>query len=483
MAIPVNIKELISGTVVESNRIEFKADFNPTPVLHAICAFANDIDNIGGGYVVIGVEENNGTPILPIKGIEKDRVDGMLKKLLELCHFLEPFYEPQAEPVLFEGRYVIVLWCSGGYGRPYKAPKDAIARQSNKYYYIRRFSSNVIASPDEEKELFYISSSIPFDDRPNLMASVDDLSIGLMRDHLRKIGSSLYDRSETMTKEQLASDMQLLEGPPENRHPRNVGLLLFSDNPQRFFREARIEIVDIPDPSGTNMTEKIFTGPIQQQLADALLFIRNYILKEKIFKTNTTAEARRVWNYPYRAVDELLSNAVYHRSYQIREPITVRCTPEGMEITSFPGFDRSISEQDIQSQNIRGRIYRNRRIGDFLKELHLIEGRNTGFPNAAAALRENGSPRLQFSMDPERQYLSVTIPIHPAFINPRMRKATAYQNKILSALEDKALTLTELATVLGYKGITAKLRNTLEYLCLMNIIEKDLATGTYHRKR
>lgn len=64
MGIPVNIDELINGEMVESTRIEYKSDFNPNPILHSICAFANDIDNIGGGYIVIGVEEDNGSPDL-----------------------------------------------------------------------------------------------------------------------------------------------------------------------------------------------------------------------------------------------------------------------------------------------------------------------------------------------------------------------------------------------------------------------------------
>ena len=55
MGIPVNIDELINGEMVESTRIEYKSDFNPNPILHSICAFANDIDNIGGGHIVIGV--------------------------------------------------------------------------------------------------------------------------------------------------------------------------------------------------------------------------------------------------------------------------------------------------------------------------------------------------------------------------------------------------------------------------------------------
>ena len=47
MAIPVNVEELINKRVVESTRIEFKGDWNPNTIIHSICAFANDIDNVG----------------------------------------------------------------------------------------------------------------------------------------------------------------------------------------------------------------------------------------------------------------------------------------------------------------------------------------------------------------------------------------------------------------------------------------------------
>ena len=49
--IPINIDELLDGTIIEDNRIEFKSDWNPEKVMHTICAFANDYDNIGGGYI------------------------------------------------------------------------------------------------------------------------------------------------------------------------------------------------------------------------------------------------------------------------------------------------------------------------------------------------------------------------------------------------------------------------------------------------
>ena len=464
MAIPVNIDDLVNLRVVESTRVEFKADFNPNPVIHTICAFANDIDNIGGGYIVIGVEERDGSPVFPLKGIEQSRVDDVLKRLVGLCHCIEPLYNPIVEPVLFQGVYLVVVWVPGGHGRPYKASKDALSDRSAKLYYIRKFSSTIVASPQEEKELFYASSDIPFDDRPNLLADVGDLDVGLMREHLREIGSDLYDQSEGTGVEEIAEDLQLLSGPPENRKPRNVGILMFSEHPERYFRFARIEVADIPKPTGEGMTEKVFRGPIQRQLRDALAYIENYTVKARVRKRDDRAEADVVYNYPFRAVEEILSNAVYHCSYQIAEPITVRITPQSIEITSFPGFDRSITDEDVAAHRFRARIYRNRRIGDFLKELRLIEGRNTGFPNAFAALERNGSGEPVFETDENRGFLSVTIPVHPEFL-PEGRKAARadeYEGRVLAALGDGPLTLTELARAMGYKGISKRLSATVE---------------------
>lgn len=486
MAIPVNIEELINRRVVESSRIEFKSDFNPNAIIHSICAFANDIDNLGGGYIIIGVEEKDGSPVFPVKGIEQSRIDNILKDLVGYCHCIEPLYNPVVEPVLFQGVYVIVIWVSGGYGRPYKASKDVFGREaskSNKYYYIRKFSSTVIASPEEEKELFYISTDIPFDDRPNLAAEIDDLDIGLMRNHLKEIGSALYERSIKMSALDIAKDMQLVSGSTERIKPLNVGILMFSEQPEKYFRHARIEVVDIPDPTGTNMVEKVFTGPIQRQLKDALAYIKNYTIKEVTIKDKTKAEAVKIYNYPYAAIEEILSNSVYHRSYQINEPITVRITPEGIEITSFPGFDRSISDESISNYSIRARIYRNRRIGDFLKELRLIEGRNTGFPNALKALRDNGSDLLTFNMDDNRTYLSVTIPVHDFFYytNGESDKKTSYEKEIIEKLKENPLTITELAHAMGYKGITAKLTKTVADMTQKGVIERIAGSGNTNK--
>ena len=82
MPLPINVSDLIDRRIVENARVEYKSGWNPEPVLHSICAFANDMDNWGGGYIIIGIEEENGRPKLPAKGLDKDSVDSINKDWL-----------------------------------------------------------------------------------------------------------------------------------------------------------------------------------------------------------------------------------------------------------------------------------------------------------------------------------------------------------------------------------------------------------------
>ncbi len=56
---------------------------------------------------------------------------------------------------------------------------------------------------------------------------------------------------------------------------------------------------------------------------------------------------------------------------------------------------------------------RNRRIGEFLKELRLAEGRHTGLSTLRREMSVNGSPQPFFDFDEARTYFCVTLPAHP----------------------------------------------------------------------
>ena len=423
MAIPTNIKTLLSGEVVEWARIEFKKTWDAASSLKTICAFANDLDNWGGGYIIIGVEEEDGRPVYPLKGISSDKIDTYQKNIFAKCKLLRPAYTPIISVESYRDKQFIVIWCPGGDSRPYSAPKTMEKDNKERIHYIRKASNTVEPSDDEEKDLFNLANRIPFDDRINHQAEITDLNITLIQNYLKEINSSLYETSKDRDFIELCSDMNIISNLPEYVKPKNVGLMFFCMEPDRFFPYAQIDIVQFPEGLGGNdIIENTFKGPIHQQLRDALQFIRNTIITKKVIKTPDKAESDWVFNYPYAAIEEALSNAVYHRGYDIREPIEVRVEKDMIEIVSFPGPDRSVTQEGLKRYKVSNRRYRNRRIGDILKELHLTEGRNTGFGKIIKALEENGSPKPEFETDDMHSYFISRLFVHEAFLDEKEPK-------------------------------------------------------------
>ena len=263
-----------------------------------------------------------------------------------------------------------------------------------------------------------LAAQMPLDDRICHHAGLDDLRLPLIRDYLKEIGSELYDHADRLDFVQLCRRMQIVDGPDEVVKPRNVGLLFFNERPDRFFPQTQIDVVRFPKgPGGDVFKEKIFQGPLSHMLKEALAYLHAILIEDIVVKHPDRAEADRFYNYPFDALEEALVNAVYHRSYEIREPIEVRILPDHVTITSYPGPDRSIKLSDLQSGTFISRRYRNRRIGEFLKGLNLTEGRGTGIPKILRAMKANGSPAPRFETDDDRTYFVSYFPAHPLVVS------------------------------------------------------------------
>jgi ATP-dependent DNA helicase RecG len=415
MPLPININALLHGRAVESERIEFKEGWNPEGILHAVCAFANDFHNWGGGYLVLGVKTENGKPILPPIGLQPEQADAWQRKLLELGHRLQPAYHPISEPATVDNRLVLVVWVPGGEMRPYKAPISLAGDNREWAYFIRLHANTVRARGEVEQELISLANRIPFDDRQNAAAPVSELKPNLIQSFLAEVKSDLQAEAASLPLEELGRRMQIVRGPFEAPRPLNVGLLFFTPEPAGWFPQTQIDIVHLPQGRGGNqIIEKTFKGPVGVMLRDALGYLRNNVVTQYVTKRSDRAEAERFYNVPYAALEEALVNAIYHRSYEEREPIEVQITPEEVTILSFPGPDRTVRMEDLRAGRAVTRRYRNRRIGEFLKELELSEGRGTGIPKILNAMRTNGSVEPIFETDDDRLSFLVRLPLRPA---------------------------------------------------------------------
>ena len=426
--VPINIDNLIHARSVEDNRREFKATWNDAvkeSVVRSVCAFANDLLNLNGGYVILGIDtDEQGLPILPPRGL--GHLDHIQREIYGQCNRIDPMYQPLVFPETYRGETILIIWAPGGDNRPYQAPKSG--RSGEREYYVRQGSSTVEARGEIRTQLIEQTARIPFDDRRSLVAKVEDISPMLVRRFLSDVRSDLIQTGTNVADIDLYQRMHIVVRLNDHYAPRNAAVLFFNETPDSFFDGARIEIVQFGDDTGGDLIDEItITGPLNEQIKRTLGHL-NSLADVMLKKRPQQAEVDRTVAYPYEAMEEAVVNAVYHRSYDnLREPTKIYLYPDRMEIISYPGPLQGIEAHHLVRDGVVPPVpARNRRIGEFLKELRLAEGRGTGLPKIRRRMAENGSPEPLFDYDEGRTYFRVILPAHPRY-------------KVIHALRESAL--------------------------------------------
>ncbi len=466
MALSVNIEDLLNKRKIETNRIEFKKGWNPDRIYRSICAFANDRDNIGGGYILVGVEEENGIAKRPVIGISEEQLDDIQRDMIGYNNKINPFYLPHVSPEEVDGKYILAIWVPAGAYRPYSVAEYVTRKQSDSKFYVRAGSNSIEAKGEVLDELHELAIRVPFDDRGNPEITIDDIQPVLVYDHLKRVKSKLAEDFHKQSLWDILEQMDLLVGPTEQRWIKNVAAMMFCENPAKFFPVTQIDIVHFPEGLEKNPSNMIeapkIVGPVPQMIKSALDYLRTNIVKERIIKPKDRAESIKFFNYPYQAFEEAVVNAMYHRDYQEREPVEISIEPDKVTILSYAGPDRSISLETVkEAKKLKARSYRNRRLGDFLKELELTEGRATGIPTIQDELRKNGSAPAVIETDEERSYFLMEIPCRDGFEpqnepqnEPQISKRQRAVLKLMMA--DKNITRTELSKQVGVSLATMK---------------------------
>lgn len=415
--LPVNVESLLEGRGVELERIEFIASWNPRTtgkqVLSTICAFANDYHNLNGGYIVIGVEEVDGHARLPPLGLEPNVIENARRWIRGNCKRLDPSYQPLMAPEEFKGRHILIIWVPASEIRPHSALGD---NKKHRRYWIRVGAETVDAeTAGLLTNLISQAAKIPWDDRRSIGATLDDLRGHRVREYLRLIRSGLLDEKNLNV---VYNRLMLTKRVNDHEVPRNLGLLLFTDDPTVWFPSAKVEaVLFAEDGTGDAQEERVFGGSLLDQIDNCLQYFRS-ISSTRLEKQSDQIHAKRWVDYPIDALRESLVNAVYHRSYQpeVVEPTKVYLYPNRIEVISYPGPVPGVDVEHFSPDSIVPPMpARNRRVGEFLKELRLAEGRLTGISKIYRALRNNGSPPPKFDFDKSRSYFRTTIYAHSEY--------------------------------------------------------------------
>ena len=284
--------------------------------------------------------------------------------------------------------------------------------------------------------------------------------------------------------------MEMWVGPSERRYLKNVAAMMFCETPEKFFPYTQVEIVHFPggaEREPNNMLETpLIKGSVPTIIRATLDYLKTNVIQEQIIKPKNRAESIRFFNYPYQALEEAVVNALYHRDYQVREPVEITIEPHAISILSHSGPDRSISEESIRAGGrLQTRRYRNRRLGEFLKELDLSEGRATGIPTIQNELKKNGSPKATFETDEHRSYFLINIPCHPDLVGQNPLEVNDRINDRIKLLKNKErllkiikllsqqnmLSVPELSSIIGVSQPT--IWRDIRTLTELNLLQRE----------
>ena len=428
--LPINAADLLNGRT-ESARLEFKASWDPettgAQVVKTICAFANDFQSLGGGYVVIGVAEPGSTGPKRVAGLSEQALDAAQRWLRGRCRGdIRPACAPLLSPETIDGRNVLVVRVPRSQDGPHQAvegrgPGQGEARWR---FWVRIGSETLDAEANGHLSALLEKTGLPWDNQDAQDAQLDDLREATVREYLRDVGSALGAQPDAAT---IYRHMGITSSVNNHEVPRNVGLLFFSDDPRRWFAGARIIVAQFAaDREGQVQDEHVFRGPLPAQLRGCLSHLEG-LSRSHVQKQRERSQVRGWVSYPIPVLREALVNALYHRGYRpnVMEPTKVCLYADRIEVISYPGPVPGLEPHHLRKgASIPPIGARNPRVGEFLKSLGLAEGWRTGVPNMYRQMSANGSPEPRFDFD--AGWFRATLPAHPEYAAVSALQDAAY---------------------------------------------------------
>lgn len=254
-----------------------------------------------------------------------------------------------------------------------------------------------IASAEEERILSErCAASLPtFDTRPCREAKLEDIDTDtIVREYLpNAIDAEVLANDRRPLKEQLAA-LHLYN--LQFDCPTYAALIMFGRNPRYFMMGDYIQYVRFKgnDNSGQILNERRFEGCLYKVLPELENFIRDGIVTNRPVPVSILRE-KNVQNYPYKALRELMMNAVMHRDYQSNMPTRLYQYDNHIEIMNPGGLYGQARPENFPYVN----DYRNGVVAEMMRTLNYVNMFNHGVRDVQQLLKENDSPEAVFNID------------------------------------------------------------------------------------
>jgi predicted HTH transcriptional regulator len=411
----INLDELARR---ESEQTEWKDNVaNIDDVVETLSAFANDLQNLGGGYVVCGAAERKdeyGFPVLERTGLTASRFKEVENKALALCRDrVSPPITPLVEELPADDpqrRILVFVQPATGSAHTFRRGHEGAK------HFVRISRSTIEARNGVLKDLLVRKGALePWDRRPCNGATEGDLDLLALRDALQRMGVFSADQG---VRPFLSPDYSLsafvpplLAAEPLTGvlRPRNFAMLLFGRDTQRFIPGAitYFSIYPAVDRSDPHAERHELAGNLldQARRLQELLDIQSYTAFDK-----TDPTSPNVVKYPKRALYEAMGNAVAHRDYELTDPTRLTVFSDRIEVASPGPLPLGVDLEELR-RGLAPPRWRNQALAWFFTRLQLAQAEGQGIATILRSMREEGNPPPIFEADQIR--VVCTLPAHP----------------------------------------------------------------------
>lgn len=402
----------------ENEQTEWKENVaDVDDVVATLTAFANDLQNLGGGYVVCGAKEEKdaqGFPRLLRVGLTALRLKEVESQVLARCRDrVSPPITPLVEEVSgdHEDRRILVfIQPATGTAHTFRRGHEGAK------HFVRVSRSTLEARNGTLRDLLARKGAIePWDRRPCSGATEADLDLLTLRDTLQRIGLVNAETpperfvSDRVSVSAFVPPLLAREALTGVLRPRHFAILLFGRNPQHFIPGAvsffsKYDGLDRAAPRGQRL-----------ELASTLIDQMRLLLPAAEAEAQTLFDKDdplrpSILKYPVRAIREAVVNAFAHRDYELPDPLRVTAFRDRIEISSPGALAFGVEPGDLSAATA-GPLWRNQSLAWFLTRLGYAEGEGQGLKTIQTTLRDAGCPPAQYEASPIR--VLCTLWAHP----------------------------------------------------------------------
>jgi predicted HTH transcriptional regulator len=415
----INLKELAAR---ESERVEWKENGDDIKVaekiIKTVSAFANDIANTGGGYVVCGAKEGkdeHGFPKLFYTGLTAATLARIQGQVTTGClERIRPSVSPSItvldNPEDKATKILVFIVHATGRAHTYRSG-------GANCHYVRIGDHTKEARNGVLQQLLIKTHQLEyFDKRIHPRASEVDVSVLLFKNYIQEMGLWYPDKPleayfSATTK--IATFVPPLFGTlklDQTLRPKNFTLLLFGkeDSITSFYPEAYtvLSIYKGNDRSEATAERHLLVGSLFEQARRAieLLNAQAYLAFDKEHPKPNQVK------YPIRALQEAVVNAVVHRDYEMPEPNRITIFADRIEVRSPGALHWGVNKEKFR-KGLASPKWRNQSFAYLFNKMQLAQNEGQGIPTIIRTMREEGCPDPRFELEPEN--VTCILPAHP----------------------------------------------------------------------